>query len=181
MIGLLRALAIDGPAREAVAVASWPAVVGETIAGATRVVGLKDGVLEVRTRSHAWNQELTFHKQRILKALNACADGKIVFDIRTHVGPLRPVAGPDPAELPEPDPAEVESLEPTPAAQARIEAAAAHADPDLARLIRRALTREWQLDEWRRRHGYLPCPRCGALTPPPRARCPACEAELRTR
>lgn len=175
---ILRALEIEGPAREAMAVAHWPGVVGEAIAAATRATGSQGGVLEVRTRSSAWTQELTFRKASLLKRLNARAGAQVFTDIRFKTGGVPDEAadaGGAARDAGEAAPhAEVAAIRVPEAAQRRIEAEARHADTELAALVRRALTHEWQLDEWRRRQGYRPCTHCGALCPPPRTTCPPC-------
>jgi predicted nucleic acid-binding Zn ribbon protein len=176
---ILRALEIEGPAREAVAVASWAGVVGERIAAATRAERIQGGVLDVRTRSSGWTQELTFHKQTILRRLNEAAGGEVVSDLRFRTGEL-PVPG-EPSGVgsgAEAVPREALAAIPLPEPVAReIEQASRHPDPELAALIRRVLTHEWQLDEWRRLQGYRPCSRCGARCAPPRTVCSACAAE----
>jgi len=175
----LRALGIEGPAREAMAIGLWSEVVGETIAAATLAVGIHGGILEVRARSSAWAQELSFHKRSILRRLNERLGGAVVTDFRCHVGA---VASASRVEEPAPIPHEEIAGMPVPDdVEQRIAAAAQHPDAEIAALVRRALTHEWQLDEWRRRHGYRPCAGCGALCEPDRPRCPGCVARRRGR
>jgi predicted nucleic acid-binding Zn ribbon protein len=173
----LRTLEIEGPAREAMAVALWPEVVGETIAAATRAVAVRGGVLEIRARSDSWRQEISFQKATILRRLNSRLGGNVLTDFRCRVDVVpRPASAAARQDIPAQEvaaiavPAEVEE---------RISSAARHRDPDIEAVLRRTLTREWQLDEWRRRHGYQPCVDCQALCEPPRTRCPACAAKRR--
>ena len=49
--------------------AAWPAVVGESIASVTEVVGESEGVLTVRCESSVWAQELEMMSPRLLTLL----------------------------------------------------------------------------------------------------------------
>src|SRR5438067_546101 len=155
----LRKLEIDGPAREALAVGLWAEVVGETIAAATRAVGIRGGVLEIRTRSDSWRQELSFQKATIIRRLNARLGAEVVTDFRCRVGAVPPP--PRPAERAEISHNEIAAIPVPPDVDERLAGTARRAqrasDPDIAMLVRRALTHEWQLNEWRRGHGYEPC------------------------
>src|SRR5438067_12283452 len=88
----LRALELDGPAREAMAIALWPEVVGETIAAATRAVGIHGGILEIRARSDSWRQELSFQKSTILRRINARLGANVLTDFRCRVDLVPPPA-----------------------------------------------------------------------------------------
>ncbi len=48
----------------------WKDVVGESIAKRSRPESLKNGLLRVRVSDSVWAQELSFHKQAILKRLS---------------------------------------------------------------------------------------------------------------
>lgn len=175
-MGILRGLELEGPAREALAVALWPAVVGDRIAAATRAARIQGGTLEVETRSSAWSQELTFLKATLVKRLNAQVGAEVVRDLRFRVAPIvaaRTAVAPAHA----PEPGELEAIAVPHDVRRRIEQKAAHSDPDLAALCRRVLTREWRLEEWRRHRGFRPCARCGALCEPPTELCPVCAVD----
>src|SRR5436305_9382546 len=78
----LRTLEIDAAAREAMAVALWPEVVGEHFAAASRAAGIRGGVLEVRVRSSSWAQELSFYQGEIIGRLNRRLGAQVVTDLR---------------------------------------------------------------------------------------------------
>jgi hypothetical protein len=63
-------------------VARWAGVVGSNIAAASMADKLRDGVLFVCCKSSTWANELSFHKEHIIKKLNSAAGKKIVKDIR---------------------------------------------------------------------------------------------------
>jgi predicted nucleic acid-binding Zn ribbon protein len=168
----LRELDLEGPALEGIAVALWPELVGPHFSAATRCAGIRGGVLEIVARDSSWLQELTFHKADIIARLNRRLGKQVVISVRARVGRVTPATGPAPApDVPAP---ELETIEVPESRRMAIEAQARHPDPEVAALIRRALTRQWQLNEWRRRQGYRPCAKCGALCEPPLATCPAC-------
>ncbi|MCE5313843.1 MAG: DUF721 domain-containing protein [Armatimonadota bacterium] len=73
-------------------VARWPEVVGSNIAGASMADKIRDGVLYVCCKSSTWANELSFHKEHIMKKLNDSAGKKIVTDIRFTSRGYRKVA-----------------------------------------------------------------------------------------
>src|SRR6266568_2687922 len=138
-----RRLKLDGSLREASAVTLWPEVVGEQIAAATEAERVRDGVLYVVARSHTWAFELTFHREQILKGLNARLGRNSVKEIRFRPGVVRapgaPPAPPEPAPTREElavialDAADTQSVE---------REAAMVADPEMQAVVRRLLTNE---------------------------------------
>jgi hypothetical protein len=84
--GLLNAslddLGIRNKILEQQTVARWAEVVGPNIAGASMADKIHEGVLYVCCKSSTWANELSFHKEHIIKNLNAAARKKIVKDIR---------------------------------------------------------------------------------------------------
>jgi len=61
----------------------WPETVGKRIAAQSRAIAFRDGVLIVEVESPTWMSELTYHKRRIIKDLNAKLGGKaVVREIR---------------------------------------------------------------------------------------------------
>src|SRR5207302_8947113 len=81
-----RRLKLDGSLREASAVVLWAEVVGEQIAAATEAERVRDGVLYVVARSHTWAFELTFHRDPIMKGLNARLGRNTIKEIRFRPG-----------------------------------------------------------------------------------------------
>jgi hypothetical protein len=63
-------------------VARWAEIVGPNIAGASMADRIQNGILYVCCKSSTWANELSFHKEHIIKQLNSAAGSKIVTDIR---------------------------------------------------------------------------------------------------
>jgi hypothetical protein len=59
----------------------WAEEVGEAIAAQAQPAGFHAGVLSVRVTTHAWMQELQFHKEVIRERLNARLGGTLIRDI----------------------------------------------------------------------------------------------------
>lgn len=175
-----RRLKLDGSLREASAVVLWPAVVGEQIAAATEAERVRDGVLYVVARSHTWAFELTFHRDQILKGLNARLGRNTIKEIRFRPGIIRtPGAPPAPPE-PVPNPEELAAISLDAAELSSVEEEAARAaDPEMQAVVRRLLTNECKRAKWRRAQGYRECAACGALYADGGAVCPACRTEER--
>lgn len=76
----------------------WHEIVGPLLAGKTCPARLKNGVLTVLVRNHAWAQELQLRKPDLLDRINAVLGGE-ARDIRFAVGPL-PDAEPGDPEAP---------------------------------------------------------------------------------
>jgi hypothetical protein len=173
-----RRLKLDGALREESAVTLWSEVVGEQIAAATEAERVREGVLYVIARNHTWAFELTFHREQILKGLNARLGRKAITEIRFRPGVVqRPGAPPAPAE-PVPAAADLAAimLEPMDVEWVEREAALI-ADPEMQVVVRRLLTNERKRAAWRRAQGYRECTGCGALHPGPDEVCPACRSE----
>jgi hypothetical protein len=175
-----RRLKLDGSLREASAVTLWPEIVGEQIAAATEAERVRDGVLYVIARNHTWAFELTFHREQILKGLNALLGRKAITEIRFRPGAVQaPGAPPAPPE-PVPTVVELAAVVLEPMEVERVEREAARvADPEMRAVVRRLLTNEQKRAAWRRAQGYRECARCGALHAGPGAVCPACLSEAR--
>jgi hypothetical protein len=178
--GEARRLKLDRSLREAAALLLWPEVVGEQIAGATQAERVQDGILYVVARSSTWAFELTFHRDAILKGLNARLGAHSIREIRFRSGVL-----PDPASLtptapkePLPSAAELEALVLPPDETEAVEReAAAIPDPEMQAVVRRLLTNERKRAVWRAAHGFRECTACGALYTGPQNLCPACRSE----
>ena len=175
-----RRLKLDGSLREASAVTLWPEVVGEQIAAATEAERVRDGVLYVTARNHTWAFELTFHREQILKGLNARLGRKAIKEIRFRPGVIHSPG--TPPQPPEPVPTQAE-LAAVALDAAEVEAVeretALVADPDIQAVVRRLLTSERKRAAWRRARGYHECLGCGALHSGASDLCPACLSEAR--
>lgn len=189
----LAGLQIANKIREHTAPLVWAEVVGPQVAGATEVIGVRDGVLLISTKSAVWSHELTFYKADILRRLNArigapAAGGRegAIKDILFQNRGLRKKreAEDAPAAL-APAPEELDDVELSPGELATIEAGvAAITDDELRARLRRVRIADSRLRTWRLDHGWLPCARCGDLAPPdPRhpeaAACPRCRVDKR--
>lgn len=60
----------------------WNEIVGPQIAASSMAERIRDSVLYVCCKSSTWANELSFHKEHIMKKLNQAAGKKIVTDIR---------------------------------------------------------------------------------------------------
>ncbi len=68
----------------------WPEIVGNELARHTRPECIKNGALVVRVHNSIWAQELSFHKQVILKRLSKfLRDDQLVDDVRFYTGDLQ--------------------------------------------------------------------------------------------
>ncbi len=68
--------------------ADWPGIVGPLLAGKTSPARLRNGVLTVIVRNHAWAQELQLGKTSLLSRINRTRGGETIQDIRFLVAPL---------------------------------------------------------------------------------------------
>lgn len=75
--------------------AAWPKVVGPLLSRKTSPARMKNGVLTVLVRNHAWAQELQLKKPVLIAQANAALGTDSVKDIRFAVGPLPDEEGED--------------------------------------------------------------------------------------
>ncbi len=115
----------------------WASVVGTQVAAATRIEGIRDGVLTVLCRSSAWANELSLYKDQIVGRLNEIAGEEIVRDIRFSTRGYRSAANGAEArgsqEVPAEAPLNKEDVE----CARRI--ASACKDPELGKVVERAI------------------------------------------
>ena len=62
-------------------VEAWPELVGETIAGVTEQVWMRDGVLHVKVRSAAWRHQLQFQREDWRRRLNEHVGREVVQEV----------------------------------------------------------------------------------------------------
>ena len=146
----------------------WEEVVGPQVAGVTQVESVRDGILFVRVKNSVWANELTLLKDDMLRRLNLALGGYIIRDIHFKGGGLHVVLVPPEKFVPEtPSDAELAGVTLSPQARARVETSVQRiADETLRHRIYVSLVRVARLEEWKRRHGWLPCWRCGTLVAP---------------
>lgn len=76
---------LERPMREQQACAAWPRIVGEGINRYTVRRYVRNSVLHVHITSAPLKQELSFHRDRLLEALNLAAGVPgTILDVRFH-------------------------------------------------------------------------------------------------
>lgn len=78
---LIKDLGFEKKLQEQSLLAQWPNLVGDQIAGHTKVVTIEGGKLFVEVDSAAWRQELHYMKPQILDRLNETAGSSLVLEI----------------------------------------------------------------------------------------------------
>jgi len=120
------------------AVGNWAEVVGPQIAASSRAERVKEGTLFVSCKSSVWANELSLHKDRIVKGLNKSVGAEVVKDIRFSARGFRSPA--EPKEGGSREPKRLEAVELT---QQEIDAtqriSGACRSPELAEMIRKAV------------------------------------------
>ena len=158
---LMRRLDLYQPCRERAALIIWPEIVGAYVAPNTAAVGIKRGVLFVRTASSAWMTELNVgYKRAYIDQLNRRLGDDVVKDIRFL---------PPPLPVPEAEPGSREQgLAPQPLTledEALIDEVSAVVEaPELRLRLRRLMRRDLALRRARLQAGWQPCPQCHVLT-----------------
>mgnify|MGYP002623936731 CR=1 FL=1 len=76
--------ALEVPLVERKAVALWPEVMGPTIAGLTRSVEMKNGILTVRLNSAALKAELFENRFALVKKMNEALGVPAIHDVRLY-------------------------------------------------------------------------------------------------
>jgi len=77
-----KSLGVERAAHAALAAEMWPDVVGPDAAAATRVDGLRAGILLVSAQPGLWAQELSARRSQLADALNTALGEQVVLDIR---------------------------------------------------------------------------------------------------
>ncbi|MES2459574.1 MAG: DUF721 domain-containing protein [Armatimonadota bacterium] len=169
-------LNIEAKIREHTAPLVWAEVVGPQVAGATEVIGVRDGILRVSTKSSVWSNELTFYKKDILQRLNsrlgARADRPAITDILfQNYGLQRQKAAQEAAEnAPPPLSPSAEELDDIPLSENELatveKGISAITDEALRSRLRTLRIADMKLRNWRLDSGWVPCTGCGDLAPP---------------
>ena len=166
--GFLQSQELAKALRPHLAKVHWVGVVGPQVAGVTQVESVRDGVLFVRVKNSVWANELTLLKEDMLRRLNSKLGGRVLTDIHFKASGLaRDKKKPPIAPPPTPTAQELARITLPKEISARIETAlAAITDDALRGRIRAVMLHAARADEWKRRRGWSPCPRCGALAAP---------------
>jgi predicted nucleic acid-binding Zn ribbon protein len=77
----LKTFKLEKKIKEQQIINSWENVVGKGIARYTEQIKIKDGVLLVKLRSSVVRDELSYSKEKLLKALNSISGQPILKDI----------------------------------------------------------------------------------------------------
>jgi len=161
----------------------WEGVVGPQVAGVTQVESVRDGVLFVRVKNSVWANELTLLKEDMLRRLNSKLGGRVLTDIHFKASGLaRDKKKPLTISVPTPTAQDLARIVLSEEVRARVEDALIGITEEALRgRIRRVMLRAARTDEWKRRQGWTPCPRCGALAAPgfesePHPLCDLCRA-----
>ena len=146
----------------------WEGVVGPQVAGVTQVEAVRDGVLFVRVKNSVWANELTLLKEDMLRRLNSKLGGRILTDIHFKASGLaRDKKKPAVISAPTPTEADLARIVLSEEVRARVEVALIGITEEALRgRIRAVMLHAACTDEWKRRRGWFPCPRCAALAPP---------------
>ncbi len=146
----------------------WEGVVGPQVAGVTQVESVRDGVLFVRVKNSVWANELTLLKEDMLRRLNSKLGGRVLTDIHFKASGLaRDKKKQGKIEVPTPSAQELAQIVLSEEVGSRIESALLGITEDALRgRIRAVMLHAARTDEWKRRQGWSPCPRCGALASP---------------
>ena len=161
----------------------WEGVVGAQVASVTQVEAVRDGLLIVRVKNSVWACELALLKDDMVRRLNLALGGRVIKDIHFKGGGLR--RGPKASEKAAVEPPSEEALARiglSSEARTRIAATVQKiTDEKLRERLRATLLRVARLEEWKRGHGWQPCPRCGTLTAPDTdsPRCSFCRSGIR--
>ena len=169
--GFLQSQELAQMLRPHLAKVHWAAVVGPQVAGVTQVESVRDGVLFVRVKNSVWANELTLLKEDMLRRLNSKLGGRILTDIHFKASGLaRDKKKPPVAPPPPPTAQEIARIVLPREVSARIETTLAAITEDALRgRIRAVMLHAARADDWKRRQGWSPCPRCGALAAPAEA------------
>ena len=60
----------------------WSEIVGETVSKNTEPISIEHGILNIKTTTPVWRQELQFQKKKIIEKLNKKLNKKLIKDIR---------------------------------------------------------------------------------------------------
>lgn len=175
----LKGLHLEQRKRESSAMALWPDIVGDVVAGKTRPLYVSRGTLHVAVTSSVWASQLHLLKPQLLAELaQRCGPG-VITDIRCKVGQGDGVTLDAPVEQ---RPKRAESTANPPLSDAERERmqrlTAPIADAELADAVSRALVAFARRRERRRAEGWVACKRCGVLHPPGDVLCPPCFNEI---
>lgn len=146
------------------AVGRWKEIVGPHIAASSVAERVRDGVLFVACKSSMWSNELSLHKQDIIKRYQKAMGRKVITDIRFSARGFKRAFE---QAAREERPAEQTNIDAVPLGQADMEIASRVASKapakELAAKIEKAIITSKRLAELKRREGWRECRGCSAL------------------
>ena len=172
---LLEQLGLDRQLRTYRALMHWDEIVGAQLAQVARPLRIDAHTLWVAVKSHAWMQELTFHKRTILQRLNARVGEErfreVRFTVRAQLPAVFEAAGDEAADEP--------PAEPLPLSEAELAEVEANlqgvSDPALRDALRRAQLASLRYQKQLEQRGWRKCPMCGCYHSGDSAVCFLCE------
>jgi len=172
---LLEQLGLDRQLRTYRALMHWDEIVGAQLAQVARPLRIDAHTLWVAVKSHAWLQELTFHKRTILQRLNERVGEErfreVRFTVRAQLPAVFEAAGDEAADEP--------PAEPLPLSEAELAEVEANlqgvSDPALRDALRRAQLASLRYQKQLEQRGWRKCPMCGCYHSGDSAVCFLCE------
>ena len=79
---LLSGMGVQGKMKEFEAIASWPAIVGDSVAEVTKPVRVSHGILFVQVKNSVWRSELVYMKAEILANITRQIGENVIDDIK---------------------------------------------------------------------------------------------------
>jgi len=172
---LLEQLGLDRQLRTYRALMHWDEIVGAHLAQVARPLRIDAHTLWVAVKSHAWMQELTFHKRTILQRLNARVGEdrfrEVRFTVRAELPTMFQTADEAPPDAPSPEPPQLSEAE-----LAEVEAnLQGVSDPALRDALRRAQLATLRYQKQLEQRGWRKCLMCGCYHSGDSAVCFLCE------
>lgn len=153
----------------------WADAVGEQIARATDVTSVVDGIVNVRTESPAWANELKYQTVEILSRLNARLGKEAVTQLRVRIGAIRIARKSRPKSAGIPPSAVLARFVLTDEEERHVNDSVEQiVDQELRSTIGRIMTNQLKTDRWRGQNGFRKCARCGVYHKFNRDLCPSC-------
>ena len=153
----------------------WADTVGEQIAQATDVTSVVDGIVNVRTESPAWANELKYQTVEIVNRLNARLGKEAVTQLRVRVGAIRISRKSRPKFAGIPPSAVLARIVLTDEEEQRVNGLVEQiVDQELRSTIGRIMTNQLKTDRWRGQNGFRKCVSCGVYHKFNRDLCPIC-------
>ena len=154
-------LGLQHKIREYQVVEKWADVVGPHIAASNAADKVRDGILYVCCKSSTWSNELSLHKEDIIKKLNSAVGKKIVTDIRFSAKGFAKLTQQRTKNPINEETTDLEAIEVD--SEVASKAASVAPSEDLADRIREAIITSKRLTELKRQEGWKKCPKCSEL------------------